>query len=204
MPKIENCIIDFGGVLYKIDVVNTYDAFLSLSSRREELKKQKVETFVNDELFLRYESGLITTTDFMNEAKKKFSLNIDDTEFKKAWNSTLVQLNDFALEAVRKLKKRFNLYLLSNTNEIHHQYFAGECAELFSCFNKCYFSYLMGVRKPDLKIFEMVLNDNNLKPEVTAFLDDSAINLNAACKLSLKTYLINDDFSILNFADSVS
>jgi putative hydrolase of the HAD superfamily len=53
----------------------------------------------------------------------------------------------------KTLKQRYNLYLLSNTNQIHYNYFANAYKEQIggefdSLFTKAYYSYQLGLRKP--------------------------------------------------------
>lgn len=51
--------------------------------------------------------------------------------------------------------------------------------------------------KPSHNIFNYVLQNNNLIPEETLFVDDFARNVNAACSLGLHTILFSDAASCL-------
>lgn len=48
----------------------------------------------------------------------------------------------------------------------------------------------MKKRKPDAEIFLQVLEENNLKPEETLFLDDNKGNIEGAAALGIKTLLV--------------
>jgi putative hydrolase of the HAD superfamily len=61
--------------------------------------------------------------------------------------------------------------------------------ELSDLFEKEYYSHKLGLRKPDKKIFGLVLNENKLDPAETLFIDDSEQNTEAASALGIQTYL---------------
>jgi putative hydrolase of the HAD superfamily len=48
-----------------------------------------------------------------------------------------------------------------------------------------FLSFEMKMAKPDTRIFEAMLNDANLVPEETLFIDDSAANCHAAASLGI-------------------
>ena len=84
---------------------------------------------------------------------------------------------------------------MSNTNAIHFPVYNKQIQEsyklndLSALFEKAYYSYRLGLRKPDKEIFELVLKENNLKPEETLFIDDSPQHINTAANLGMNTVL---------------
>ena len=52
-------------------------------------------------------------------------------------------------------------------------------------FDALYLSYEMGIMKPERRIFEMMLQGENAKPEETVFIDDSAHNTEVAASLGI-------------------
>ncbi|MFT6442539.1 MAG: putative hydrolase of the HAD superfamily [Salibacteraceae bacterium] len=56
----------------------------------------------------------------------------------------------------------------------------------------------MGLRKPDPEIFQVVLNENNLVPKETLFIDDSPQHIASAKTLGIVAYhLENEDIGDL-------
>ncbi|MCW3118800.1 MAG: haloacid dehalogenase, partial [Chitinophagaceae bacterium] len=55
-------------------------------------------------------------------------------------------------------------------------------------FEKTYYSHTTRLRKPEAPIFELVLNENNLIPEETLFIDDTAMNFPEAERLGIQVY----------------
>ena len=55
------------------------------------------------------------------------------------------------------------------------------------------------MRKPDIEFYELVLDENDLKPQETVFIDDSEQNLPPARELGINTILLgkNTDVSDL-------
>lgn len=94
-----------------------------------------------------------------------------------------------------KLYPDFKTYLLSNTNIIHLKWITQYLirthgrASLDSLFDKVYYSFVVGHRKPDPEIFLKVIGDNDLKPAETLFIDDNPENIAAARKLGLRAEL---------------
>ena len=102
---------------------------------------------------------------------------------------------DIPPERVRfmtRLKSKYKLYLLSNTNHIHWEYYDQYFQDHFdypsinTFFTHCWYSYLMGVRKPDPEIYKMVLREGQFNPAEVAFIDDLQDNVDAARALGIQ------------------
>src|SRR5690606_14443082 len=87
--------------------------------------------------------------------------------------------------------KKFQLLLLSNTNEIHINWVEkniGHFNRFKSCFEKFYLSYEIGMRKPDVDVFDFVLKDNGTRPENMLFIDDTKTHTDSAKKLGIQIW----------------
>jgi glucose-1-phosphatase len=51
-----------------------------------------------------------------------------------------------------------------------------------------YYSYEMGMRKPDPAIFKLILNKYDLSPKRTLFIDDKKVNTDAAASLGINVW----------------
>jgi len=202
MKKINNFLVDFGGVLYQIDESLALKAFFRLSSNPG-LAKINSGDFTNYSFFAEYEKGNISSEQFREIIKKEFSLYCSDDEFDKAWNATLISIFPDAEKNITKLKKYGKVVLLSNTNDIHFQKFLPDCSRLFAEFDACFFSHKIGMHKPDRKIYEYAITKMGFSKEETIFIDDSLKNINAAKQFGINTFYINnnklaDVFNILH------
>lgn len=95
--------------------------------------------------------------------------------------------NRVLIRFLEKIKKRYVLYSLSNIDKEHHK--ENKRKKIYEVFKKSYSSYLTGIEKPEKKAFQMVLKENNLKPEETLLVDDKPSCIRAAKKVGMKTLL---------------
>ena len=121
------------------------------------------------------------------------------------WNALLL---DFPAERIRllsELRKRYRLFLFSNTNALHlaalRQIWTGSQGggSLEDHFEKTYYSHLMGMRKPDPVSFEVILKENGLIGRETLFVDDAIVNVEGAEQAGLKGLFLRPGISLLDF-----
>jgi glucose-1-phosphatase len=191
MSAIKNIIFDLGGVLYAID----YDKIESGMATLQHNASDPVHysRSYQDPLFTQIEVGKISPDEFFEGMRIRFQLSDDKDAFFRVWNSMLHGLIPGRLELVKSMSAKYRVFLLSNTNIIHYTYLISECAPMFACMEKCYFSHEVGLRKPNPEIFNTVLEDNALIPEETLFIEDSIQHINAANSLGIKTLFVQSD-----------
>ncbi len=196
---IKNMIIDMGGVILDIDFSLTANAFQELGIYNFDtlFSKAKQSHFIEE-----FERGDISTDTFRNEIRKLCEKDFLDAEIDQAWNALILDMKQSKLNAIQQLSARFNLYLLSNNNEIHYQ----RCIEKINAllpfeqfsnhFQQNYYSHQIRIRKPDKEAFEFVLGENRLVLSETIFLDDSPQHIESAAALGLQTITINNTNTI--------
>lgn len=184
---IQNIIFDFGDVFINLDkpaILKTMtEKFGSFELSPEML-------YMNDA----YEMGKMTSAEFVQFYQNQFP-DGQTSDFLTAWNSILLDIPDHRLKFLEELAKsnRYNIFLLSNTNEIHinyviETYTPEKFARFKNCFKTFYLSYEMGKRKPNADIFEQVLQEQNLIPDETLFIDDTAEHIATAASLGIHTW----------------
>lgn len=200
---VKNIIFDFGGVIINIDYHLTALAFGKLGiDNFDQLFSQATQS----DLFNNLETGAIPLSDFRNELRKIINLDITDEQLDNAWNAMLLDYPKHRLDFLLKIKKQYRTFLLSNTNKIHQDcYYASLYKQhgivgLNNHFEKLYFSHEVGLRKPDAAIYQLVLDQNNLKPEETLFIDDSAQNLAIPQSLGIQVYHLTNGEDVVDFA----
>jgi len=170
--SIKNIIFDFGGVILNIDYTLTENAFAKLGLKEfDKIYSQALQKELFDEL----EKGLITPAAFRRGVRKLIKAEISDLQIDTAWNAMLLDLPEERVNLLSELKKKYRIFLLSNTNEIHFSFFSTYMKNKFGfdvfsdLFEKVYVSHKVHMRKPDAEIFELVLNENNLLRKETLF-----------------------------------
>lgn len=183
---IDTIIFDFGDVFINLDKNASLEALqkLGLSSWNEELEA------LNQQL----ERGKISEVQFMIGLKKLVP-NATIDELRLAWNSILVDFPLHRLEFLELLKPNYRLFLLSNTDEIHiakfeHKVGITFAREFYQCFEKVYFSFEIGMRKPDPEAFKYIINKHDLSTKRCLFIDDKKENTDIAASLGMQVWNI--------------
>jgi HAD superfamily hydrolase (TIGR01549 family) len=207
--SIQNIIFDLGGVVIHLDMPRTFNAFAQLGAITPE---QANQLFHKDPLFLSYERGAVTPEEFLNGLRHLLGKPLSDEVLTEAWNAMLLQFPPENIELLRSLKQggKHKLFMLSNTNVIHieevHRRLEEACGEKdFSrFFDKVYYSQDIGARKPDPEAFQVILDEWNLKPGETLFIDDNQGNLLGAAQLGIKTLHFEQNSSLPAIFDNGS
>ena len=181
---IDTIIFDFGDIFINLDKQATIDGLqrLGLSSWNEDL----------DRLNISFEKGQISRDNFLLGIQKHIpTATIED--ILAAWNAVLLDFPLHRLEFLQLLSQKYRLFLLSNTDAIHIDYFeqregASFYGDFYQCFEKVYFSYEMGMRKPDAEIYHALIRQHELSPKRTLFVDDKKDNTEAAKALGLHVW----------------
>lgn len=202
--KIKNIIFDLGGVIMNLDVPRTIKAFENIG----------ITDFVNDTghhyknpVFYDFETGKVSESEFVEELANISANSLSGTQIREAWNAMILDMPIERIKFLLDLKKKYKIYLLSNTNSIHQEKFLRETNEAndFSfneLFEKAYYSHEIGIRKPNEEVFHFVLKDSKLNTDKTLFVDDSLQNINSAQKTGLRTFHIKN-YNLLSLIDRI-
>jgi len=203
----DSIIFDYGGVIINIRYENTIAAFSKLSG----LEASHFYTQNHQRsLFDDYESGRISSAEFRDGLRSLFKIDGSDQALDDAWNALLLNIPQERIDLLKKLGQHKRLFLLSNINEIHRvacdrifdETFGVEFGGIYSLFEKVYFSYEVGDRKPNPSIFKTVIQQQNLDPSRTVFIEDTLQHIEGAKTVGLQTIHITNGLTItdLNLA----
>lgn len=198
--NFKNILFDLGGVILDINIQATLKRFYELGFPSELL--QYPESMQTD-VFFNYQTGKLDTIEFRNAIRKTSGVEMSDEVFDEAWNAMLVGIPRERTRLIKLLSKRYRLYMLSNTSEMHAKVFekmyldaAGE--SMHEVFDKIYYSHEIGLHKPDREAWEYVINDAGIIPEETLFLDDTIYNIKASQELGFQAIHIHERTSLMN------
>lgn len=195
LTNIKNIIFDLGKVLLNLDFNATIEAFRNLGFNGNVLDHALV---YKDPVFYELETGKITPAEFCNRVREILqNPGITDLQIEDAWYAMIKDIPASRVEVLKKLTKNYNVYLFSNTNQIHidrlHQKFrAGFGFEFPSLFVKDFYSHEIGVGKPDVNSYLKVIELSGVKPEETLFVDDLEKNIEGAQNAGLKTFWLRE------------
>ncbi|MEN8248807.1 MAG: HAD family phosphatase [Bacteroidota bacterium] len=195
LKNISAIIFDLGGVVIDLDV----DKSLALFSQYTGLSNKEIyNKFLEDGWTFAFEKGEITAAEFRNRVRLSLGQSISDRKIDDSWNAMIRELPLERLELLGNLQDRFKTIVLSNTNDIHIELFDSVVADVTGgstidqYFHKIYYSHKVGMRKPDAEIYEYVVNNNDLDPSSTLFIDDMKANIEGAQTVGLQTLHLTD------------
>ncbi len=181
---INTIIFDFGDVFLNLKRDHAAQAFEELGL---DIKDGEVQR-----LNFAFESGKITEPAFL-ESLNALIPNASIPAIRSAWNSVIGDFPLYRLEFLQMLSEKFRLFLLTNTDAIHIAHFEESAGisfarDFYQCFEKVYYSFELGMRKPDQPIFEHLIRQHDLSPKRTLFVDDREDNILAAQSLGLQVW----------------
>lgn len=177
-------LFDLGNVLIDFDhrtAVNRIRKHCALGE--EEIYNLFFDSDVTD----RYERGLITSLEFFRELKHMLHASISYNEFVPIWNDIFFA-HPGMLEVLYALKGTYDLYMVSNINELHYLYLKEMFPNYFNCFKKLFLSYQLKMRKPDPEIYAHIIFFLRLSAHQIIYVDDRPELVEAAKKLHIDAF----------------
>jgi putative hydrolase of the HAD superfamily len=198
---IKNIIFDLGGVFLNIDFQLTNQAFIQLGLPH--FYEMFTQHFSNP-LFELLETGKISEEEFYELFRQESKTNLTNQQIKTAWNALLLDFPKERIDWLETISNKYRIFLFSNTNQIHYDYFIQDFATQFggknfdSFFEKAYYSQFLGLRKPYPESFQAILNEQGLQAGETLFIDDTIKNVEAADALGLQTVHLKHPLTVLD------
>ncbi|MCY7410595.1 MAG: HAD family phosphatase [Chitinophagales bacterium] len=199
---IRNIIFDYGGVIIDIDYEKTITEFVKLGVTNFDSHFSQLR---QSQLFDLLDKGMIREKEFRDGLREQTGLQLTDEQIDSAWNAMIIGIGEDKMHFLSELyAANYKCYLLSNTNFIHIKHITKYLLKthgrfnIDSFFNKVYYSCVIQMRKPEIEIFKKVMNDNDLKPEETLFIDDSAQHVETAKSLGIQTILFDTKSDLRN------
>jgi glucose-1-phosphatase len=180
-------IFDLGNVTVNFDHNISADKI----ARRFGLSKKDIyEMFFDSRITQLHDEGRLSPRQFYHKVKKAFRIDIDFGEFKNAWNNIFFANRGMG-DLIKKLTKRYRVYLMSNTNKLHFEFIKRKF-KIIKKFDRVILSYKIGRRKPHPRIYKYALRLARTSPERTIYIDDRLDLIESARMLGIKSLLFKD------------
>jgi putative hydrolase of the HAD superfamily len=168
--NIQAVIFDFGRVICDFDL----GKFVARAARASTLSADGVKGTMPESMRMadRYETGLMTSREFYLNVCRIASLTMPEQEFVSAWTDIFTP-KQATFELVKRLKGRYRLGLLSNTNEWHFE-FGIKPVGIFPLFDAVTLSFEVHAMKPDRKMYDDMLAKLALPAGACVYIDDIA------------------------------
>jgi putative hydrolase of the HAD superfamily len=188
---IKNIIFDLGGVIITISHQEALRRFQRLGLKDAE---RQLDPYTQNGIFGDLEEGKITAEDFRRELSRMVGRELTYGECQHAWHGYRADLPQRNLDALKKLKQQhYRLILLSNTNPFmmdwaESEEFDGKGNPIQHYFDALYMSYRVKAMKPSEQFFRHVIEQEQINPEETLFVDDGPRNVAVAESLGIHTF----------------
>lgn len=158
---IKALVFDLGGVLIDLDIKSCIKAC------KEEIGFDKAAEFLDPchqkGIFMRLEEGTVSKEEFAAEVLKMCRPGTTEDDVAHAFRQLLVGVAPYKVDLLKELAARYDLYLLSNNNEISmpesKRIFESLGIPMDRIFKKLFLSYEMKMLKPGDAIFRTAIEE---------------------------------------------
>jgi len=194
-------IFDLGNVLFDLDIPKTWRAMEKVLGTTFE------HTFNYEptrEVMYAYERGLVDTGTFVGEIQKLAKEEVTPQQIVEAWNAMLMTMPKRRFDLLERLEDHFELYLLSNINTLHLEFFHRHLRDDHGIldweskyFDRTFYSHHLGMRKPDSEIYEYVIDEIGHATNSLVFIDDNIHNIESAKKMDIQAFHLEEKAELL-------
>jgi putative hydrolase of the HAD superfamily len=174
MKQISTVLFDLGNVLAYID-------FSAFWRDLGFLRAEEIVPFRDGytSLTLQYETGYISTDDYLNGLRTVFNNKFTIVQLEQAFSCIIQQPVEGMFDIVKRVSCIHQTALVSNTNEIHYA-LSQTKLEVLRILQKHYLSYQLHVMKPTRGFYDAIIKDQGIFPSAMLFIDDLETNVKGA------------------------
>ena len=166
--KYSAIVFDLGNVLIPFNHGIIIDR---LNEIKPNLGKRFYQFYMDNYYIHRdFEKGVLSQKEFIKIMLNVCENIVDEITFCKIY-SGVFSIDEKVVSLLPKLKDKYRLFLLSNTNPIHKEY-GYKHYEFLKYFEKLFLSFEVGSLKPEPEIYKAVEDYTKLKPQEHIFIDD--------------------------------
>ena len=112
-------------------------------------------------------------------------------QFAHGWQAIFVGLRPEVIDIMKNLREQgHRVVVLSNTNALHTTFWPNEYPQIYAAADHVYLSQEMGMRKPEARIYQRVLESEGFSAADAVFFDDNADNIEGANQLGITSVLV--------------
>ncbi len=153
--------------------------------------------FFDSQVTAVFEEGRIAPQEFYFKVKEMLDLKLSYDSFVPIWNDIffLSARNRKVYALLNLLKADYQTALLSNINILHYEYLKKNFP-VFDVFHKLFFSYELGLAKPDKLIYQKVISSLGVSAEEIFYTDDRPELVESAASLGIKSFIFRDTLGL--------
>ncbi|MDN5679514.1 MAG: glucose-1-phosphatase [Ewingella sp.] len=183
-------IFDMGNVIIDIDFKRVLGVWSNLSGTPLAILNER---FSMGDVFKKHERGEISDEEFATSLCEEMGIALSFEQFSAGWHAVFVGLRPEVIELFKTLRQQgHRVVVLSNTNSLHLDYWPKHFPEIAENTDAIYLSQDLGMRKPETRIFEYVLNKEGVSASEAVFFDDVLENVESAQSVGITAVLVED------------
>ncbi|CRY83601.1 glucose-1-phosphatase [Yersinia intermedia] len=183
-------IFDLGNVIVDIDFKRVLGVWSKLSSVPLATLSER---FTMGEVFQQHERGEVSDEEFAHQLSDEMGLSLSFEQFAEGWQAVFVALRPEVITIMQKLREEgHRVVVLSNTNRLHCNHWPQYYPEVAAAADHMYLSQDLGMRKPEARIYQHVLNAENIPADQAVFFDDVEANIVAARIVGITAIHVTD------------
>jgi glucose-1-phosphatase len=174
-------LFDVGGVLVQLSGVETMLRWMGENATGD----QMWHMWLHSTPVREFERGRIGAEEFAAAVTAEFDLPVSPQQFLASFTGWVTGLYPGTLEMLAAIPRSYQRAVLSNSNALHWTRVVDDL-ELGPAFSHHFVSHLTGRIKPDAEAFRHVVESLGCRPDQVLFLDDNALNIDAAKRFGMQ------------------
>lgn len=190
---IKAVTFDLDGVYFTQDSI---DAFIKKFPKKITDPDRMIYVLAKSDEMAKFKKGILTETDYWSYVQEEFDIKISLEEISQLFMDSY-KTDPNVVEVVKKVRNLdIKTCICTNNyptriNALHQKF------NFLNDFDVQVFSYQVGAMKPDVKIFQSLIEKSGCQPNEIIFADDKQSNVDVALSLGINAFLYTDFSSFL-------
>lgn len=194
MTDVNWFLFDLGNTVIKL----AYERVMANICRESNVDRdQLLEIFEEAGGYRDMERGATTFWDFHEFISNRAGYRGDIRRFREIWSDFFDGTIPGIEEVLQRVRARYRVAFLSNSNEVHAEVIPRKFAGLFQKDDRFIFSYRFRVAKPDPEMFHRALEVVGALPAQTVLVDDLIENVLGARAIGMRAYQFRDSATLV-------
>lgn len=191
-------IFDLGNVLFRIDSRKAITFLALRAGISPQMLRERISMGPEFEAF---ERGELPEARFFHWLGERLGLNLENEVYVQGWNAIYGPVIQPSYKAILTLSQHMPVVALTNTNPTHQRAWQTLYKQELDVFRKIYISSELGMRKPEKRIYRLVIEEWGVSPEETVFFDDLNENIEVAADIGVAAQWVTSDTIVTKWVE---
>jgi glucose-1-phosphatase len=175
-------VFDLGNVL----IDNHFDHFYGMMSESCGCSAARLQRELEGEIMIQLETGKISMDEYIAHCRQQFKLDWEKRVWAEKYQMTYSLNSEGNKIRNHLIAQAVPVAILSNLAEYHMLAVQKGCPDVLNGNLRNFYSYEIGLHKPDARIYEFVCTELRMKPPDLLLLDDRIENVRGAQQAGMK------------------